>query len=265
MHLKFLGTLGLIVAASSALGNSCRPPAETGTVTGKVTYTGTPMKMKPIDMSKEPACAKEHSAPIQTQNVTTGPGNTMEWVVVYVSAGDQGTAVPSQPVRYDQKGCEYLPHIQVMEVNQPLRPSTITRSGDAQHSSTGSREHRMESRRNRRALRRLIRSGPGRVHSGEMQHSPLDDGHIRVVLKTPHYAVTGPDGSFTIKGLPAGKYTLTAWQEQYGTKNAGCHDHWFRKAKRRTSSSRGHCTNRNNDYASADSFPTQGSCRRRWP
>ena len=30
---------------------------------GKVTYTGTPPKMKPIDMSKEPVCAKEHNPP----------------------------------------------------------------------------------------------------------------------------------------------------------------------------------------------------------
>ena len=38
-----------------------------------------------------------------------------------------------------------------------------------------------------------------------------------VVLNTSHYAVTGPDGGFSLKGLPAGKYTVTAWQEQYGT------------------------------------------------
>ena len=36
-----------------------------------------------------------------------------------------------------------------------------------------------------------------------------------MVLNTSHYAVSGEDGSFDIKGLPPGKYTVTAWQEQY--------------------------------------------------
>jgi len=38
------------------------------------------------------------------------------------------------------------------------------------------------------------------------------------VQKHPFYAVTGADGTFTIKGLPPGDYTIEAWQEKYGTK-----------------------------------------------
>src|SRR5712671_2044212 len=82
-----------------------------GTISGKVTYDGTPAKQKPIDMSKEPSCAKQHATPVTTETVVTGPGNALENVVVYVSSGapDDGQ-VPAQAVTYEQKGCQYIPH-----------------------------------------------------------------------------------------------------------------------------------------------------------
>src|SRR5437588_6062146 len=90
-----------------------------GTVSGKVTYTGTPAKQKPIDMSKEPSCAKQHATPITTETVVTGSNNALENVVVYVSSGaaDEGQ-VPSQTLTYTQKGCQYIPHVLPMHVNQ---------------------------------------------------------------------------------------------------------------------------------------------------
>src|SRR5208282_4095639 len=93
-----------------------------GTVSGKVTYTGTPARMKPIDMSKEPSCAKQHATPITNETVVTGPNNALDNVVVYISAGapDEGQ-VPSQAVTFDQKGCQYLPHVLPMHVNQDLK------------------------------------------------------------------------------------------------------------------------------------------------
>jgi uncharacterized protein (DUF2141 family) len=41
----------------------------------------------------------------------------------------------------------------------------------------------------------------------------------QVVLTTSHHAVTGEDGAFSLSGLPPGKYTVTAWQEQFGTQS----------------------------------------------
>jgi hypothetical protein len=38
------------------------------------------------------------------------------------------------------------------------------------------------------------------------------------VVAHPFFAVTGDDGSFTIKGLPPGTYSIQTWHEKYGTR-----------------------------------------------
>jgi hypothetical protein len=82
MKTRYFLALALLVAVSSALVVLAAPPAGNGSITGKVTYTGTPPKMKPIDMSKEPTCAKQHATPVMTENLVTGPGNALQDVVV---------------------------------------------------------------------------------------------------------------------------------------------------------------------------------------
>jgi plastocyanin len=214
--MKFYAALGLTVAMGSALVVFATPPAGTGSITGKVTYTGTPMKMKPIDMSKEPSCAKQHATPITTQNVATGPGNTLQWVVVYISAGDEGTTTPSQGVRYDQKGCEYLPHILPMEAGQQLQ---IYNDDQTSHNIHPLAKVNQEWNKSQPPGSPPIDTKWDKPEFIPVKCNihPWMHGYF-VVLKTSHYSVTGQDGTFDIKGLPPGKYTVTAWQEQYGTK-----------------------------------------------
>ena len=47
----------VVVVISASMMAPARPSG--GTVSGKITYEGTPAKQKPIDMSKEPSCAKQ--------------------------------------------------------------------------------------------------------------------------------------------------------------------------------------------------------------
>ena len=39
------------------------------------------------------------------------------------------------------------------------------------------------------------------------------------VLPHPFYNVSGKDGSFSLKNLPAGQYVIEAWHEKYGTQS----------------------------------------------
>ena len=92
-----------------------------GAIAGTITFSGTPPKMRPIDMAKEPilrrAARRAHyERKRRDRNRQYAIGN----VVVYISAGDQPGRAPTAAVRYDQKGCEYIPHVAVMQAGQPL-------------------------------------------------------------------------------------------------------------------------------------------------
>jgi plastocyanin len=215
---KYLLSLSLVVIAGSVVVVLASPPAANGTIEGKVTYTGTPPKMKPIDMAKEPTCAKEHNPPELVQTVTTGPGNSLEYVVVYISKGGaEESTPPSQSVRYDQKGCTYMPHILAMEAGQPLM---IYNNDPVAHNIHPMPKQNSEWNKSQPPGTPAIDTKWDKPEFIPVKCNihPWMHGYF-VVLKTPHYAITGEDGSFSLKGLPPGTYTVTAWQEQYGFQN----------------------------------------------
>src|ERR1700730_5824629 len=110
MRHKQIVTAAFLLTGVAAMSFAGPAKPAGGSVSGKVTYEGTPAKQKPIDMSKEPSCAKQYATPPTTETVVTGPGNSLEYVVVYISAGAPDEPPPSQAATFDQKGCRYIPH-----------------------------------------------------------------------------------------------------------------------------------------------------------
>jgi plastocyanin len=190
-----------------------------GTVSGKVTYTGTPAKQRPIDMSKEPSCAKQHTTPVTTETVVTGPNNTLENVVVYVSSGapDDGQ-VPSQAVTYDQKGCQYIPHVLAMHTDQELK---IVNNDQTSHNIHPLAKINQEWNKSQPPGTPPIVQKYDKPEFIPVKCNihPWMHGYF-VVLKTNHFDVSKGAGEFKLPNLPAGKYTITAWHEDYGTQTA---------------------------------------------
>jgi plastocyanin len=205
--------LAAVFAASVAAIVTAAPGS--GTIEGKVTYTGTPMKRKPIDMSKEPTCAKQYSTPQMTENVVTGPGNTLQYVVVYISAGAPDASAPSAVVTFDQKGCHYTPHVLAFQVDQELK---IVNSDQTSHNIHPLAKINHEWNKSQPPGTPPITEKYDKPEFIPVKCNihPWMHGYF-AVLKNSHYAVSGEDGSFKLPNLPPGKYTVTAWHEQYGT------------------------------------------------
>ena len=207
----FLAAVAVLAAATmttSAPGG--------GTVTGKVTYTGTPAKPKPIDMSKEPSCAAQHSTPQMTESAVTGPGNTLEYVVVYISQGAPAeSAAPSSPATFDQKGCHYAPHVLAFQVNQELK---VTNSDQTSHNIHPLAKTNREWNKSQPPGTPPLSEKYDKPEfiSVKCNIHPWMHGYF-AVLSTSHYAVSDGNGDFKLPNLPPGKYTLTAWHESYGT------------------------------------------------
>lgn len=212
MHRKSGYVMGLVALAACAIVVHAGPSG--GTVSGKVTYEGTPAKQKTIDMSKEPSCAKQHATPIVTETVVTGPNNALDNVVVYVSAGAPDDAAPSQAAKFEQKGCQYIPHVLAFQVNQTLQISNDDQTSHNIHPLP-------------KINREWNKSQPPGTPPIDEKYDkpefipvkcnihPWMHGNF-AVLKNSHFAITADGGSFSLANLPPGKYTITAWHESYG-------------------------------------------------
>ncbi len=209
-----------LVALVAVSGGLARPPHRApmaGTISGKVTYTGTLPKVRTIDMAKEPSCVAQHPTPLTTEDAVTGPANGVRYVVVYISVGDQGAAAATDTVRYDQKGCQYIPHVAVMQAHQPLAVFNDDPTSHNIHPLARVNPEWNKSQPKGAPPIRTAWDSPEFIAVKCNVH-PWMHGYF-VVLATPHSAVTDSTGSFSLTGLPAGKYTVTAWHERFGTQS----------------------------------------------
>jgi len=216
MNLTKAGALILAVLCAPA---ACLAGPSGGTVSGRVTLSGTAPKLKPVDLSKEPVCVKMHTYdPLFPEAVVTGYGNTLRNVVVYISSGDQENApVPATPASYDQQGCHYTTHVLAFRVGQEVR---ISNGDPVSHNI-----HPL-AKINREWNKIQLPGVPPFSYSFDHEEfipikcniHPWMQGYF-VVLRTSHFAVTGDDGEFTLPNLPPGHYTITAWHETYGTQS----------------------------------------------
>ena len=193
-----------------------------GTITGKVKFTGTAPRHPAIDLSEEAACKAKYKAAPTEENVVAGAANALANVFVYVSAGvpaGQKFTAPTTPVVLDQDGCRYHPHVFGIMAGQPLE---IRNSDPLLHNikAVAKKNRGFNVSQPNAGMTKTV-SFPASEVMVNLECNVHGWMHAFLgVRPDPFYAVTGPDGSFSIKGLPPGTYTIEAWHEKFGTQTA---------------------------------------------
>ena len=188
-----------------------------GTITGKVTFDGTPPKMAVLDVSANPVCAKAHaSAPLRSEEVVVNSGGTLKNVFVWVSAGlpDKTWQVPATAVTIDQNGCEYMPHVIALMAGQNLEIKNSDPTNHNIHPQPTVNQEFNESQAPgtpsiMKTFPRQEIMMPVKCNVHNWMRSYIN------VVSHPFFAVTGDDGTYTIKGLPPGTYTIEIRHEKY--------------------------------------------------
>ncbi len=207
------GTTGTTGTAYTSKGDE-------GVISGKVAFTGTAPEPKKIDMSQDAQCASKN--PNATTEELVVKNGKVENVFVYIKDGTTADGkkiteltfpAPASAVVLDQNGCHYKPHVLGIQTGQKL---SITNSDPTTHNihptPKVNPEWNQTQAQGAAPIEKTFNRAEVLIPVKCNQH-PWMKAYIGVT-KNPYYAVTKEDGSYEIKNVPPGSYTVVAWQEK---------------------------------------------------
>jgi plastocyanin len=187
-------------------------PNTVASVSGTVKLDGAAPKEPKIDMSQDPACKGTNTV----ESIVADNGDLAN-VFVYVKdgLGDRTFAAPTEAATIDQQGCKYHPHVLGVMAGQNIEIKNDDPTTHNIHPTPQSNREWNESQPPQSAPVEKNFAREEIMLPVKCNQHPWMKMYINVV-KSPFFAVTGPDGKYEIKGLPPGDYTIAFVQEKLG-------------------------------------------------
>lgn len=214
-----LAALAALAGPAAAQPRKPTPPRApaTGTITGTVTWRGEVPARTVLDRSRDPSCAKTARL---SEDVLVEGGRLRD-VHVRVKIGTAGThPAPATPVVIVQTDCMYTPRVVGVMAGQKLE---VVNSDPTFHNVRGNLGTKiLWNLAHTAGAANLVRSDLGAAGEVLSLHCDVHPWMAAwaVVSDHPYFAVTGADGAFTLRDVPAGTYTLEAWHPRLGLKTA---------------------------------------------
>jgi plastocyanin len=224
--LLILGTLFTLCSACE--GESTKPPRQptpldlstASTISGQVRFEGPIPEQTVVQLGGWSECAAQHpGGPPLAGDVLVQDGR-LQNAVVYVKEGlgDRIFAIPSEPLVSDQKGCEFLPRIMGAQVDQPVRFLNSDPTAHNVHGLSHTSQEWNFSLGVKGASRTITLEKPEVMIQIKCDIHPWMRAYLGV-FDHPYFALSGADGSFVLRNLPPGEYTIEAWHERFGTRS----------------------------------------------
>jgi plastocyanin len=201
----------LALGAAAAFSFGAYPAFAAGTISGTVKYQGTAPAQKKVEVTKDKeVCGlKPH---FEEDLIVGGDGGIANAVVIV--KGAKGAAKPAE-VKFDQKGCDYIPHVLAFPAGSTV---DIINSDGILHNihtySTANPPFNMAQPKFKKVIKETV-AKPEVIKVTCDAHGWMHGWWY--ATDTPYYAVTDDKGNFTIKDVPPGNYTVEVWQEKLGT------------------------------------------------
>lgn len=206
-----------LLLAGTTLAVSGVAFAAGGSISGTVALQGTAPKMEQLKRTSDPFCGKKQMT--DETVLTSKDGKSLQNVVVRITKNAPAGKAPAQAVVVDQHDCMYRPRVQGAVEGQKVQIKNSDGTLHNVHSYSGTKTLFNQAQPPGAAPLEKSAAAGTDVLKLKCDVHPWMTGYV-VFSKSPYFAVTGEDGKFEIKDVPAGSYTVEAWHEKLGTKTA---------------------------------------------
>jgi plastocyanin len=209
--------LHFLFSAAALLATAGVAFGEGGTVSGTVTFAGTPPAQKPFPV---PSAFKVCGSDGSMDRLIIGKNNGVANSVIYIVGLKKTPSSSATAASFvaDQMGCRYHPHVLVVRegdeftaLNSDSMFHNVHGYLDANHTTVF---NLAQPNKGMKIVQRVKQPG---MYQLRCDVHPWMNAYV-YVAGNGYATVTGEDGKFTLSDVPPGIYKLVMWHEGWNTK-----------------------------------------------